>query len=228
MWIDQLIMEQCHKQVAYASWVPDSVFVVLGNANHFEKECRVEHCKEDNINVLKRSGGGGTVVLHPGCAILSVGVWLKHYYRNAEYFRSINNAVIQSLEAAYPEFHPLSQNGISDITLKGRKVAGTSLFRSRNYLLYQASILVDSKLEIIERYLAHPSKEPEYREGKSHSEFLTSLREFKKDCKPEHITDLFLKEFPSILEKELAEDLMEPQAAQWEYLRKRFGSRTSI
>lgn len=227
MWIDKLVLEQCHKQLACVSWVPDSVYVVLGNANCFEAECKVEQCEADSVSVLRRSGGGGAVVLHSGCVILSVGMWVKHYYRNADYFRSINDAVIETLRNEYSEFVDLSQNGISDITLNGRKIAGTSLYRSRNYLLYQASILVDTKLDIIERYLGHPTKEPEYRGGKAHSEFLTSLSEFRKDCTPEDVKSVFERSLAENLQKTLSEDFFEPQEDQLKYLRTRFENQAS-
>jgi len=222
MWIDKLVLEQSHKQLACISWVPESVYVVLGNANKFEAECKVEQCEADSISVLRRSGGGGAVVLHSGCVILSVGMWVKHYYRNSEYFRAINDSVIATLRNEYAEFRELSQNGISDITLNGRKVAGTSLYRSRNYLLYQASLLVHTQVHLIDRYLGHPTKEPEYRGGKAHSEFLSSLSEFRKDCTPDSIKNIFEKNLASNLKSELEEHLYEPQEDQLKYLRTRF------
>jgi lipoate-protein ligase A len=222
MWIDKLVLEQCHKQLACISWVPESGYVVLGNANKFEAECKVEHCEADSVPVLRRTGGGGAVVLHSGCVILSVGMWVKHYYRNSDYFRAINDSVITTLRNEYAEFSDLSQDGISDITLKGRKIAGTSLYRSRNYLMYQASILVDTQLHLIDRYLGHPTKEPEYRSGKAHGEFLSSLSEFNKNCTPESIKNIFEKNLVSNLAKELEEHLHEPQEDQLKYLRTRF------
>ena len=56
-----------------------------------------------------------------------------------------------------------------------RKVAGCALYMPRDYVLYLVSILVDPDFSDIEKYLAHPSKEPEYRSGRSHGEFLGGL-----------------------------------------------------
>lgn len=221
MWIDNLVLEQCQNQLACVSWIPDSTFVVLGNANRFEDECKVEQCEADSIKVLRRSGGGGTVVLHSGCVILSVGMWVKQYYRNAEYFRAINDGVIRSLQTEFPDLVGLEQNGISDITLHGRKIAGTSLYRSRNYLLYQASLLVDPKLDLIDRYLGHPTKEPEYRMGKPHREFLSSLGEFLKECTPEGVKNVLEKTLLAHLKEVLQEELSEPNLNQIQYLKNR-------
>ncbi len=228
MWIDQRVVEHCHKPLISLSWIPDSVCVVLGNSNHFEKECKVENCLADSISVLKRSGGGGAVVLHPGCVILSVGMWVKNYYRNAEYFKIINDTVIECLKEADEKFDNLSQNGISDITLNGRKIAGTSLFRSRNYLLYQASILVDSKLHLIERYLGHPTQEPEYRKGKSHKDFLSSLNEVVPTISCEDIKNIFENNLELKLRKLLEDDFVEVPEKQLIYLRDRFQTDTKV
>ena len=83
--------------------------------------------------------------------------------------------MIKSLSEYDPSLERVYQDGLSDLCFEGKKIAGTSLFRSRNYLLYQASILCDGTMPLINRYLKHPSKEPSYRKGKDHSLFVTDL-----------------------------------------------------
>src|SRR5690606_4412899 len=127
------------------------------------------------VPILRRYGGGGTVVLYHGCAVASVGMWVKRDFHNQLYFERLNEALIRTLEGMGLKAGTLAQNGISDIVAGEKKVVGTSLFRSRNYLLYQASILVSADLSLIERYLRHPSQEPEYRRGRTHASFLSGL-----------------------------------------------------
>jgi lipoate-protein ligase A len=50
----------------------------------------------------------------------------------------------------------------------------------REHALYLASVLVTPDLEEIGRYLPHPSKEPDYRGGRHHGDFLVGLRELAK------------------------------------------------
>ena len=118
------------------------------------------------------------MVLHTGCVIVTIGTWVQHYYKNGNYFSLLNASLISALATSWPALGKMAQAGISDIVINNRKVAGTSLFRSRNYLLFQASILVEDQIATVEKYLAHPSKEPDYREGRSHSAFLSCLGEF--------------------------------------------------
>jgi lipoate-protein ligase A len=42
---------------------------------------------------------------------------------------------------------------------------------------YQASLLVDADLDVIDSYLKHPPKEPEYRDGRDHLAFCTTLHQ---------------------------------------------------
>jgi len=44
-------------------------------------------------------------------------------------------------------------------------------------LLYHAVLNLGEPASTFERYLKHPSKEPDYRKGRSHSDFVTSLKE---------------------------------------------------
>ena len=226
MWIDDNILKRCQENQALDIWVPDDIFVVLGSSNKAETECHLDACQKNKIHILKRYGGGGAVVLHPGCVILSLGLWVGHFYQNDYYFKWINDSLIQSLKAKWPEFAELDQNGISDITMGAKKIAGTSLFRSRNYLLYQASIMVDPKPDLMESYLAHPSKEPEYREGKNHTEFVSGLKSRKPELTSGDLADYLKAEYLNFLIPEPQTALIESQPGQWEHILKR--TRTKV
>lgn len=177
MWIDDRIFELSSRSLAVRVFTPEAHYVVLGRANRFEDECHVENCIRDRVPVYKRSGGGGTVLLHPGCIVVSIGAWVKNYYMNNKYFCLINEALVHVLAEQWQALRLLKHSGLSDLSIDGRKVCGSSMFRSRNYLLFQASILVDRKIDLMERYLCHPSREPAYRQGKSHRDFVVGLNQ---------------------------------------------------
>ena len=71
----------------------------------------------------------------------------------------------------------LSHQGISDIALRSRKVAGTAIYRNRELVFYHAIINLSGTTEAMERYLKLPPRTPDYRRGRSHAEFVTSLAE---------------------------------------------------
>ena len=78
-------------------------------------------------------------------------------------------------EALRPIVPEVRCRGISDLVLGERKFSGNSLRLKRANLLYHGTILYDFRLEWISRYLAMPPREPDYRKGRPHEEFLTNL-----------------------------------------------------
>ena len=51
-------------------------------------------------------------------------------------------------------------------------------------LIYHAVLNVSEDPGLFEKYLRHPGREPGYRTGRSHSEFVTSLKAEGYDLKP--------------------------------------------
>lgn len=218
MWIDDQILKNCSRDVETQVFIPKETLLVLGNGNDAEKEAHLERCKQDGVSVLKRYGGGGAVVLHTGCLVVSAGLWVKDYFRNDFYFCQLNKALIAALASFHPSLSFVYQDGISDLCYEGKKIAGTSLFRSRNYLLYQASILYNSKIELIERYLKHPTKEPEYRQKKSHRDFIKGLFEILQGGSLEELRDSTAKYFPQNIHEKLSDELIQSQENQRKHL----------
>lgn len=175
MWIDAQVLKKCHKTYHHEVFVPTEPVIVLGRSNRPEVEVHLEAARLAGISVLKRAGGGGTVLLYPGCFVVSVGTWVTDLYENSWYFKAINQALINTMAELDPKLNALGQSGYSDIVWGDKKVGGTSLFRSRHYLLYQASVLYNLDVRAISTYLAHPSKEPDYRQNRRHEDFLIGL-----------------------------------------------------
>ena len=105
--------------------------------------------------------------------------------------------------------------------LADRKVAGTSLFRSRNYLLYQASLLVDARVELFETYLHHPTREPDYRLGRGHRGFVAGLAELVPGLRPQAVLAAFRRDLPHTLAARLEGELIDSQPDQVPGLLKR-------
>jgi lipoate-protein ligase A len=217
MWIDDHILAQHEKSLVVHNFVPSSTVVVLGSSNVIDVEVNKDFCNEQQIPVLKRYGGGGTVVLYSGCIVVSAGMWVRQHFQNQEYFQRINQVVIDILGEMNPVLKELNQRGLSDISFKGKKIAGTSLFRSRNYLLYQASIVVEPDLALINACLMHPSKEPDYRQGRSHSDFMTSLFDIC-GLKPDDVLRQFDSRISGGLVAGLQTEIIEPIEAQFSAL----------
>jgi lipoate-protein ligase A len=65
--------------------------------------------------------------------------------------------------------------GISDLVFGDRKFSGNSLRCKRRFLLYHGTLLYRFPLEQIGKLLKMPSRQPDYRAGRSHDHFLVNL-----------------------------------------------------
>jgi lipoate---protein ligase len=211
-------MLRCEQAIYAKIWQPCSSMVVLGRSNKLDSECNKAYCDEHGVEILRRSGGGGTVLLGSGCAIISLGIWVRQYYQNNMYFNLINQSVITCLADKWPQLSGLRGNGISDISYHEQKIAGTSMFRSRNYLLYQASILVNEDVDKIEHALLHPSTEPEYREGRNHRQFLIQLGDIVQGLEAADVCSHLESSFEGYLQRQMEQELIEVPHSQTEHI----------
>ena len=163
------------KSNQFLIWIPDKVYIVLGASNHADDALNMENVVNDKIPVLKRPSGGQTVILTPNNIIIAAVFFDKKTSHPKEVFEQINKLIISTIEKT--GIRNLALMGISDIAISGKKILGSAIYRSKDALLYHAVLNLGEPSVTFERYLKHPSKEPDYRKGRSHSKFVTSLKE---------------------------------------------------
>lgn len=163
------------KSKKFIVWVPETTVVVLGASNNAEAALFLDKIEEDEIAVTKRSSGGQTVILTPKNLIISVAFHDVPNIQPKGVFNEINALIIKSLENLGVQ--NLTTKGISDIAIGLKKILGSSISWKKNVLLYHAVLNISEPASTFEKYLKHPSREPDYRLGRNHSEFVTSLHE---------------------------------------------------
>ena len=154
-------------------WVPEFFCIVLGQSNSPETSLHIEAVKQDNIPVYKRPSGGETVILSPGTLVISVLKRNEPLRSPTRYFETFNGKIIKTLQGL--GVRDLSMRGISDVCIRDLKILGSSIYRNKDLLLYHAVLNVSQSTRQMERYLKHPVREPDYRRGRSHRTFVTSL-----------------------------------------------------
>ncbi len=156
---------------------PADIRVVIGRHQDPHRECLVDACRAANVPIHRRVAGGGTVVLAPGMVVVAARL------RNTRpgttcYFDLMNQALIPAV-AAVADQTPLCR-GHGDLTMdaadgRRRKVLGASLRQTSRWVVYLGVFLVDDATPLMERLLAMPSREPDYRGGRAHRDFCTHL-----------------------------------------------------
>lgn len=154
-------------------WQPDKTYLVLGQSNRAETALFTDKVTADNIPVYKRPSGGETVILTPHMLVIAVSFKEIKLQNPAVYFKKINDTLISVL--AENGFTGLSQKGISDISRGPKKILGSSIYRKPGRVFYHAVLNVAEDPGVIAKYIRHPQKEPDYRQGRAHEDFVTSL-----------------------------------------------------
>jgi lipoate-protein ligase A len=152
---------------------PARVEVVLGRGSKPELELELAACLADGVPVTRRRGGGCAVVLDPGDLIVSVALPLAGLGGNLHAFAQISAWLVTALAAlGIPD---VRREGASDLVRGERKVGGACIHRTRDLLYYATTLLCEPAVPLMERYLRHPPREPDYRRGRRHAEFVGSL-----------------------------------------------------
>jgi lipoate-protein ligase A len=180
---DEALLDLCEEERAeiLRFWESRQHFVVVGYGNRIESEVNVEACRARGIPILRRCTGGGTVVQGPGC--LSYALTLRIPESGSlttvtgtnQLVMERNRAVLEDLLGI-----PVSVQGHTDLAMPSREISwlkfsGNAQRRRRASILFHGTFLCAFDLQIIEAVLCNPSKQPEYREKRGHSDFVVNL-----------------------------------------------------
>jgi lipoate-protein ligase A len=175
-WDDTLLERE---QETFRFWESPVPVVVLGRSGRPELDVNLPACAAEGVPILRRSSGGGTVLLGPGCLNYALVLSLTtrpELTSVARSYEMILGWVVQAI--ALPGLEVAG----SDILLDGRKVSGNSQRRTRGWLLHHGTLLYEPMdLSQMERLLHEPVRQPPHRKGKSHAQFLAKLPLTRED-----------------------------------------------
>lgn len=149
--------------------------VVLGSGGVLRDDVKEETCLDDGVPILRRSSGGGTVLLGHGCLCYSLVLSCNHAPELSAIRPSYCYILARVAEALADLSPRIDIAGTSDLTCDGRKLSGNAQQRKRHYLLHHGTLLHDFDLSLFTRYLKMPARQPEYRAGREHAEFVQNL-----------------------------------------------------
>jgi lipoate-protein ligase A len=159
----------------HLAWIPDRTIIVIGNGSDPDTELHLDRLKTDEIPVYRRNSGGCAVLLTPDMFVCSFALYGEGMRDSVGYFSRFNAIVIDALSTLGVD--GLAHRGTSDIAVDDRKIAGTALYRNKDVVFYHAIINVAGNVDLMGRYLKPPPRMPDYRRGRTHNNFVTSLEE---------------------------------------------------
>lgn len=202
-------------------WQPASPIVVLGRSSPYATEINQQECESLDVAVMRRCSGGAAILTAPGCLMYAV---LLSYEKRPD-LRSIDNAhrfVMGKIQNAIGACGVETQlQGICDLTIGGRKVSGNALRCKRSWFVYHGTLICQTMdIGLISRCLGKPRRQPEYRAGRSHAQFLAAI-----PLQPNELKQALVSEWGCVASRQvwprgLTEQLVEEKYCQDDWIRK--------
>lgn len=150
--------------------------IVMGISGKPEKLINMQKVKDDGINIIKRFSGGGTVYIDEQTIFVTI------ITNGSATPRSILEFTKSIYAPFFSDTFDLQEN---DYVFGKMKFGGNAQYIQRNRWLHHTSFLWDFDPKKMD-YLLMPEKQPDYRNQRSHLEFLCSLKDRYK-CKADFI-----------------------------------------
>lgn len=154
-------------------WESADECVVLGHSGDPERDAHVGECARIGAPVIRRCSGGGAVVIGPGCLNYSLVLpfeWNPGWRDVAVSMRWVMDRIRAGLRVP-----GLRREGMGDLALHGLKVSGNAQRRTAHAFLHHGTLLYNFDSQRAERLLKEPVRQPAYRAGRTHRDFLGNL-----------------------------------------------------
>jgi lipoate-protein ligase A len=177
--LDEALLETIEEESSHREllriWEAPTPMVVVGRSTKIDEEVDRARCEELGIPVLRRASGGATIVAGPGC--LMYAAVLSHAQRpQLALLDAAHRTVLEPLANELALHLPgVVWAGTSDLVWRDRKFSGNSLRCKRQHLVYHGTLLYDFPLDLVGQLLRTPPRQPAYRAGRSHGDFIGNL-----------------------------------------------------
>lgn len=176
--VDEALLDEAENggQEVLRLWRFSRPVVVIGRGSKAHGEVDLDFCRQQSIPVLRRCSGGASILAGPGCWMYSVVLSLEQrpLLRNVD---SAHQFVMTRLARAVAEQQSAVELcGICDLTIDRKKFSGNSLRIAKNHLLYHGTVLQQVDLELLSKCLRTPPRQPDYRSGRPHDQFVTAIQ----------------------------------------------------
>ena len=126
--------------------------VSVGRSRRIHDDVNVDECLKNNVKIVRRTTGGGTIFTDKDCLIYSLVFDRKDAALSSsqKIFENICNSLITALKKYDIDTVYKPPN---DILLNGKKISGSAQILKENVVLIHGAILIDTDLELMNRVL---------------------------------------------------------------------------
>ena len=167
-WEEYLTKNCADDEAVFYLW-QNAHTVVIGRNQNAWAECRIELMEKEGVTLARRSTGGGAVYHDLGNLNFSFVMPRGHYDMTRQL-----NVILAALRAlgVNAEF-----TGRNDLTVDGRKFSGNAYQLTRRVGLHHGTLLVDSDMSVLPRYLNVDPEKLKNKGVKSVASRVVNLRE---------------------------------------------------
>lgn len=188
---EQLQIEEALLRADNRNWCiineGSSKAIVMGISGKIDELIDKQKLSLKSVPVIRRFSGGGTVFIDPNTLFVSF-IMNQNFASIPSYPKHISEWTKQFY---MPFFQPLAFNLQEyDYAIGQHKCGGNAQSIIKERWLHHSSFLWDFESNNMD-YLLYPKKVPEYRQGRSHLDFLCKLREFNHWDNKEHFFEAF-------------------------------------
>lgn len=172
--LEQLKLEEALLRTGKENWMILNMgspkAVVMGLSSSADDWVKQDKLSKDGIPLIQRFSGGGTVFVDEDTIFaswiinrkdLDVEPFPKPILRwTADFYKKSLNIPLTLKE--------------NDYTLGNKKIGGNAQYLKKDRWLHHTTFLQDVDMNNMD-YLRHPKREPDYRKGRNHSDFITTL-----------------------------------------------------
>ena len=196
--------------------------ISIGRSRKIKDDINLDECKKNNVKIVRRITGGGTIYTDKKCLIYSL-IFDKNYKQNLS-SKSIFKNICNSLTKALEKFQISTvYKPPNDILLNGKKISGSAQIKKDNIILIHGTILLDTNLELMNLVL---KKNTNFKVSTIYREmgFLPDIKETKEIIKKEfeiYFENNFKKKTFTSYENNLIDKLMKEKYLnnQWNFIR---------
>ena len=103
----------------------------------------MDHCLTDSVPIYRRKGGGEAVLLFPGVAVITAAFRKERREELVEIEAFLNGIVEKIQRGIFSTMDiPLHIRGMGDLCIENKKILGSSVYSTRNFISYYGSLIV--------------------------------------------------------------------------------------